>query len=1288
MNYEARIRQSTSPTLDEIISIARDCLAMHEASRPWDGLNHGVGLLESETDMNKYLAAYGKMHQAKMNLALESLSVLSDLDKFNIIDWGCGQGLGTVCMFDHLNQIDSKAQPSNIILIEPSSATLRRAVLHAEKSAGDVTIKTVNKYIDDVVPEDVQIDNRYPTFHIFSNILDIPSIDLRRLARHVSFNNKAENYVISVGPLNYGNKRINAFYNYFGSPFLLANKEEARFDYGALSHRCTVNLLSYRIDADNQFIYTDNYPSVQFFAGYQLDSVSNALSGNEELKSRVTQLLSSLSMFDVDVSYDLNAAVYDDAHPLLATLNNMIVRGLPTKASPYVENAFRDSFGITSEQTNSGQLSFPAYANRLNREDVFTAMHVVDSRLDIAKEYNFDALESDLERNFIKKQPAYISQILQPQRNLASITNDRMNYSQRVDFAMEYPYRSDAEAKGCVLELDSFRYHSTDVQRAIDKTRQETLARNGWNCIRVEEDEINNPISLPASYMEGVKRAYDKSFDENWVRTLQFALTPLGIGRMQKVIVEAMLTGKLDMRQNEWRILVYERDVPCTALAFRDLEIMFNNLAAMTKEFDSLKFPKVSLDIVSTPEFCDSPLHLNHNVAVDSIKTSGSYDMIVDISMLRRAGIDAEKSPEIPASCYFKVRTSHYKRSERRIYTTDRITYKPLLSEDGQESPDECDRLRFFLQQLFRKSDFRPGQIPILNRALQNKNVIGLLPTGGGKSLTYQLAAMLQPGVTIIIDPLRSLMKDQYDGLVRTGIDSCAYINSTLTSEERREKESRLERSELHFIFMSPERLCIYGFRKRLQTMEELKVYFSYGVIDEVHCVSEWGHDFRFSYLHLGRNMYNYVKPKPTSEDDNNRLTLFGLTATASFDVLADVERELSGDRAFELDPDTIVRYENTNRLELQYKVEKVDAQFDQDQFFDRNGQMPGIPKPINPRRVKTNKDIFVRNYIKKIPALVEELQTDAAIHNIKKSFQEREDTSANQNEAINIDVDLAIQFPSDFHSERDSYDSGGIIFCPHRKSTEISVEKVADQLDTIAEVGRFVGSSGMNDTLSDEVSLGNLEKFRDNKLPLMVATKAFGMGIDKPNVRFTVNLNYPSSLESFVQEAGRAGRDRRMALSTIIISDYNLLRINKSCPDTAIPSRLRSIKNKWFNEKDLMAVIRSHQLSIEDKYLDRCSPSNDLAQLYCSKGQGTHKKFMFNECDSCENNAVCRLKLAPQAAKGWMQEEELIDILTSNNLYDLRNDIEYLNPDYRNVMFFFNQNFKGELEEKKTMNR
>ena len=139
----------------------------------------------------------------------------------------------------------------------------------------------------------------------------------------------------------------------------------------------------------------------------------------------------------------------------------------------------------------------------------------------------------------------------------------------------------------------------------------------------------------------------------------------------------------------------------------------------------------------------------------------------------------------------------------------------------------------------------------------------------------------------MVVDPLRGLMKDQYDGLLKTGVDCISYINSDITKdrEERERRENALTGSQIQIMFLSPERLSIHRFREVLRSMRESDIFFAYGVIDEVHCVSEWGHDFRLAYLHLGRNLYNYVLPKEVEGADNH-ISLFGLTATASFDVL------------------------------------------------------------------------------------------------------------------------------------------------------------------------------------------------------------------------------------------------------------------------------------------------------------------------------------------------------------------------------------------------------------------
>lgn len=758
--------------------------------------------------------------------------------------------------------------------------------------------------------------------------------------------------------------------------------------------------------------------------------------------------------------------------------------------------------------------------------------------------------------------------------------------------------------------------------------------------------------------------------------------TPIGIARIQKVIIEAVLTGHISINQKEWTVLVKESDVPCAALAFADLEMMFNHLTEMSQDYTDRKFPKVNLTILS-PEYYGSDLHLGNKTykASKQIDKSTAYDMVIDFGIDETVDAENVQFSEFKAknNCYFNVRSSQYTYSSREIYTTDRISYKPvtkLSQSGGHEVIDDTHRhLLYFLQLLFRKEEFRPGQLPILNRALQNKGVIGLLPTGGGKSLTYQLAAMLQPGITVIIDPLKSLMQDQYDGLLMTGIDCCTYINSELTPEERNQHELMMESSQVIFTFMSPERLCIFEFRERLQNMHDLNVYFSYGVIDEVHCVSEWGQDFRFSYLHLGRNLYSYVRAKEGS------ISLFGLTATASFDVLSDVERELTGNGAFTLDPDAIVRYENSNRLELQYKIERIEVEYEPDPRYDPTGQLSNFGPAVyigDRRTTNDQKSKFLYDYIDKVPRYIRELQTEESIQRILERFRERENLEGLDGSQLTVDM------PDNYYKPSTTYEQSGIVFCPHVNTTGISVSVNADRLKDKCEVGSFSGSAQEGQIQGNE-SMLYMKKFRDNELPIMVATKAFGMGIDKPNVRFTVNMNYSSSLESFVQEAGRAGRDRKMALSVILMSDYNLARVNNRCAKMDRPMSI--IKGKWFRENDLKEILEAHNLHIDEEYIDHCNPLTDIVRVKCNtdnkNDEGERQSWT---CNTCSKYRDCVLRFVDWNHRGFLYQKDLEEYLRSINIRIPKECLEYQGSDYNTVMYFFDSNFKGEYEEKKKM--
>ena len=195
--------------------------------------------------------------------------------------------------------------------------------------------------------------------------------------------------------------------------------------------------------------------------------------------------------------------------------------------------------------------------------------------------------------------------------------------------------------------------------------------------------------------------------------------------------------------------------------------------------------------------------------------------------------------------------------------------------------------MEYFLQSIFRKVTFRDHQIPILNSSLQCKSVIGLLAPGSGKSITYQLSAFLQPGICMIVNPTKSLIKNQVDSLQNNRIDICSGLYTIFDNVNRDELFQQLINGNIQFLHILPDQLRTREFREILRDMYNANQYFSYCVIDEAHCISEWGHDFRTNYLKLVKFAGNNCKTK-----NLDKLPFFSLTATASYDVITDIRSE------------------------------------------------------------------------------------------------------------------------------------------------------------------------------------------------------------------------------------------------------------------------------------------------------------------------------------------------------------------------------------------------------------
>jgi len=314
------------------------------------------------------------------------------------------------------------------------------------------------------------------------------------------------------------------------------------------------------------------------------------------------------------------------------------------------------------------------------------------------------------------------------------------------------------------------------------------------------------------------------------------------------------------------------------------------------------------------------------------------------------------------------------------------------------------------LQATFGYNAFRPLQREICEATLAGRDVFALLPTGGGKSLCFQLPALLRPGLTVVVSPLIALMKDQVDQLTASGV-AATYLNSTLDADESRRRLRGLHQGAFKLLYVAPERLMLEGWQENLRTWKVACL-----AIDEAHCVSEWGHDFRPEYRQLARLR--------TALPD---VPFMALTATATARVRADIIAQLKL-----REPATFVA--SFNRPNLTYRV--------------------------------TPKDQPLKQII-------------------------------------------------DFVRKREH--ESGIIYCASRAATERLAEALA---------GRGFAARAYHAGLAAEERTQNQERFLRDDTRIICATIAFGMGINKPNVRWIIHHDLPKNIEGYYQETGRAGRD------------------------------------------------------------------------------------------------------------------------------------------------------------------
>jgi ATP-dependent DNA helicase RecQ len=412
----------------------------------------------------------------------------------------------------------------------------------------------------------------------------------------------------------------------------------------------------------------------------------------------------------------------------------------------------------------------------------------------------------------------------------------------------------------------------------------------------------------------------------------------------------------------------------------------------------------------------------------------------------------------------------------------------------------------WFLHYLFRKEDFWEGQWETIQRTLRGLDSVVLLPTGAGKSIAFQLAALLLPGRCIVVDPIISLIDDQIDNLAAVGIDRCIGITSQLGREEREQALQAFQTGHYLFCYVAPERFQTVPFREALRALTT-NTPISLIAIDEAHCVSEWGHDFRTAYLNLGRITRGYCDSQGIVPP------LVALTGTASKIVLKDIQREL-GITSF----DAVISPKTFDRPELHYTI---------------------LTSPSQEK-------------VQRVVGFLERLPTDFAVSR------------------------------GQFFRPMGKQTHVGLVFCPHVNGPYGVVElakSLGQKLQT--QVGVYSGEPPRDtDPTSWETEKREVAReFKRNRITVLACTKAFGMGIDKPNIRYTVHIGLPASIESFYQEAGRAGRDRSRAECAIVLSNDDPKRSQLLLsPATPLQEVERVVKEtQWDDADDIVRALWFH---------------------------------------------------------------------------------------------------------------
>ena len=657
-----------------------------------------------------------------------------------------------------------------------------------------------------------------------------------------------------------------------------------------------------------------------------------------------------------------------------------------------------------------------------------------------------DSIEETKFLEWINKKWGHISRWVLPQASFDLILKAhgvKAESCRRCDFLINPP-----GVKPFIVEIDGLQHQD---QSLLDEERDGFLSSAGFETIRITTSEIREETGdglkrvdelLKSSPMPSDK--YEESF---W--------SPIQTHRLILALIEGCARGFL--AGNTWAIKVIDPTGNASELIGPYLGVLFaldtlwgsNDVAP---EVVKLELSGIWLQYVRDQNGC----------YVSSEGEESKLDLVIQ---LEPGQTSINKLPLFSQDPTIIVRSASppVQIANPPIGTTSQIPMRATSSEARKS-------LVTILQAVFAKKDFLQGQYEALAEVLEGRDCTVLLPTGAGKSIIYQMAGLCLPGRTLVIDPINALIDDQIFGLNIHGIDRTIGISSATTKRGlSKQILSSVSNADAYFTFISPERMKSQAFRSALREMTALTPV-NLVVIDEAHCVSEWGHDFRTAYLGLGDVLRDHCKDTAGTSPP-----LLALTGTASRAVLRDVLFQLG---MVERTANSVVRPKTFDRKELNYRV-----------------------KLAKPESAAAD----LRGILKSLPTV----------------FGETAQTF--------------------FEPDGDNTYSG-LIFCPTVNGYHGVVETSDEIKGIIPSTRVYAGSApkrlGRIDW--DSAKQNNASAFKNNHVTALVTTVAFGMGIDKPNIRWVIHYGLPKSIESFYQEVGRAGRDRREAHCTLVLTEFD----------------------------------------------------------------------------------------------------------------------------------------------------